>query len=242
MLYAPACIGLLLIWAKKTKVPAKPFVVYSTVALAMIFFVDDIFLALEPSRVVDLTMPFVAMLSSVLYMKIRDVSKLAWKVTVLSFTFVVVTASFVGIWAQDFAPFHLYDPAVSSVSVGEVRPDFVRLKPFFEQKVSLGDFQVVWTDSYSELLYLLEPHEYDKMSMLGKANMEQLESHGNGMITSFRDLNLYRYYGWIWGTVTSPEEAESLKHQLAQSVNGQGDRIYDDGSSVLWTVTGQKAP
>jgi hypothetical protein len=242
VLYTPAVVGLLLVWRKRTKAAAKYFIICSTVALAMIFFVDDVFFALEPFRVVDLTMPLVAFLSAVLYMKIRKVSELAWKLTVFSFTFLVLTASFTGFWAHDYAPVHLYDPSVSSISVGEVRPDFIRLKPFFEQKVSLNDIQVVWTDSYQELLYLLDPPEYDKIIMLGPANMAQIDRRGNGLVASFRDFNLYRYYGWIWGTVQTPEEAENLRHELAQSVNGEDNRIYDDGSSVLWTVSGQKPP
>jgi len=235
MLYVPAFFGLLILWGKKPKIPEKFFVVYSIVTFGAILIVDLI-LALEPLRILLLAIPLLAFLSSLFYNKIRDLSKIAYKTTTFMIIILLVLASFMGLWAHNFAPIHLYDSSINPASIGEVTPSFIRLKPFFEDKIAVDNFESVWADVISRFVYLLNPSEYDKIKSLPTENFQQLGGKGNILICSFNSLNMYMYYGHVWTPIETIEEAETVQHELKQYLNDNFNCIYDDRINVLWTT------
>ena len=234
IMYAPAFLGFLLILTKISKMPAKSFVVYSILTFGLIFLIDDVFFALEPLRVVLLVMPLLAFLSSVFYNKIRDRSKLAWKAIVSMVIILFVLSSFGGLWAHDFAPIHLYNPSINPIEIGEVTPYFIRLKSFFEHKIAVENLQTVRADSIDPLVYLLNPNEYDKIKSLPTENVQQLGEEEANLVCSFKDLNMYIYYGGIWTPIKTLEEAETVQYELRQYLNGYFNRVYSDGRNILW--------
>jgi len=235
MMYAPALMGLLLLWSEKSRIPEKFFVVYSVLAFGAIFIIYDAFLALEPLRIILLMMPFLAFLSSLFYYRILGLSRTIGKTILFIIVILFVLASFTGLWAHNFAPVHLYDPSVNPVSVGEGTPSFTRLKPFFENKINFTNIENVRADVISRLVYLMDPDDYDKIKSLPTQNLNQLSTK-NSLICSFKDLNLYVYYGYIWSPIETVEEAETLQHELRQYLSDNSNYIYNDGSNSIWAT------
>jgi hypothetical protein len=233
IMYIPAFFGFLIMWNRKTGLPERFFLLYYALAFGLIFFVDDIFFALEPFRVILLSMPLVAFLSSLFYNKIQEFSKVAWRATIFFITVLLVFSSFVGLWAHDFAPAHLYDPSISAIEMGEVTPYYTRIRPFFEKRIVIDDIQTVWAESFSLPLYFLEPEQYDKINRLPTENFGRIGRKGIELVCSVTNLNMYRYFGWIWGHPRDIQEAKSLQSELRRYLD-HDTRIYDDGRNVLW--------
>jgi hypothetical protein len=234
ILYLPAFVGFFLLYRRKTKTPGKFFVIYFALAFSLIFLVNNFIFAIEPRRAIMYAMPVVSLLSSIFYNKIQLLFKAGGNAIIFLVIVILVFSSFIGLWAHDYAPMHLYNPNTSSIDVGEVTPYYTRLKPFFEEKVPIEQVQTIWVDAIDQLVYILNLSSYDKIRMLPSSNIEQIQFGRNDIICSTRDLSLYSYYSYIWQSVKGVEEARNLQDQLRQYLSCNDSRVYDDGRNTLW--------
>jgi hypothetical protein len=230
LIYVPAAIGFVILWRKQSD-PPKFFISYSLLSFGILFIVNVVF-SIEPLRIILFMAPFLAFLSSLVYNRIQQISKNRGKIILFSGLVLLVFSSFMGLWAHSFAPIHLYDPSVNPVEIGEATPDFMRLKPFFENYINMSNFEEVRADVIARLVYLLDPEEFDKIKSLPAENLDQIDRE-DALICSFNDLNLYLYYGYIWSPIEA-SEAKVIQKELNEYINNNFNRIYSDGSSILW--------
>jgi hypothetical protein len=241
-IYAPAVLGLVLLWVFKIKKTDRPFVIYSALAMGVLFVVDISLFRVEAFRLVTLALPFLSFSTAFsmvhLTRKLKPVSR---HLTLGAFLAIPMLALFVGLWGHAFAPLHLYDPSINPVEVGERNTDFLRVSDFFEKRISTSQFQIIWVDDDPVLVFLLQPEDYRKISRL---TPQYLQAHGS-MITyqpeivcEFKDFNLYNYYSREFSPIQTLEEATTLRSQLYDSVDRQL-RIYDDGRYRFWVSAGQ---
>lgn len=231
LIFAPAIIGLLVIWRSHFGVRQKFFLIYSIIGFGFVLAINVVF-KIEPLRILLFMMPFLGFLSAFVYSYIRLVTKKFTKIVVFTVMVLLIFSSFLGLWAHNFAPVHLYDSSVDSGDVGEANPDFIRLKPFFENYINISNFECVRADVIGRLVYLLEPQDYDRIKSFPIDNLEQLDGKST-LVCSFNDLNLYLYYGNIWSPIKVSEIDEvklELKHHLESNFN----LIYNDGSNSIW--------
>jgi hypothetical protein len=231
LIYVPAIVGLLVLWRNKFNFREKFLIIYSVLAFGFILLVN-ILLRIEPLRIILFMAPFLVFLSSLAYDQIRHVSKTLGKIVVSLVIVLLICTSFLGLWAHNFAPIHLYDSSVDPDGIGETSPDFIRMKPFFEKRINITHFQDVRADVISQLVYLLDPEDYDKIKLLPVENFDQLERKST-LVCSFNDLNLYMYYGHVWSPIEATK-AKNIQYELENYLNGNFNQIYKDGSISIW--------
>jgi hypothetical protein len=240
MIYAPAIIGFLILWHNKSNSQEKYFIIYSFLAFGIILVINIVF-RIEPLRIVLFLAPFLTFLSSLFYDRIiNSLSKFVGKIIVFLFLVLLVFTSFLGLWAHSFAPIHLYDSSISPFEIGESTPDFIKTKSFFETNINVTEYQVVRADVISQLVYLLDPIDYDKIQGLSLETLDEL-SMKNTLVCSFNDLNLYQYFGYIWSPIKY-SEMNTTQQELENYVNYNLSRIYDDGADLIWVSLNRTYP
>jgi hypothetical protein len=237
LIFIPAAIGLLIFWRKRYGVRQKFFLIYSIVGFGFVLVINIVF-KIEPLRILLFMMPFLVFLSAFfyiktqVYIKIRNTMVKFNKIIIFVVTILLVFSSFLGLWAHNFAPVHLYDSSVDPGDIGEGTPDFIRLKPFFEDHLNISNFEDVRADVIGRLVYLLDPKDFDKIKSFPVENLELLDNK-NTLVCSFNDLNLYLYYGNIWSPIKATE-IELVKLELQKHLESNFNQIYNDGSNSLW--------
>ena len=238
LMYFPALLGLFLIITKASKTPTKFFVIYSTLSFGILFFFDNVFFRVELYRLVGLSLPFLALLSATSYTQLEKKLRHNWNILIsIAVITILLLSSFIGLWAHNFAPLHLYDPSINSIEVGERNIDYMRVNEFLNQKISIGRFQTIWTDDTNPLIQLLHPTEYNKIRELMPdmhACIRELSLHGDKLVCVFKDLNLYAYYAGTSSPVKSPQDAEVFRYEFRQYLGSNFNLIYNDGKYELW--------
>lgn len=235
LVYAPALIGFIVILRRKEKGPQKSFLLCSTLAFGGLFVMDNILFRTGVTRIVTLALPFIALLGAVSYSyflermhKLRRTS-----IIMIGITCFLVICTFIGLWGHNFAPLHLYDPAVSSTEAGERNKDFMRIA-YFNKKVPIKDYNMVWTDDRSSLLFLIEPDEYYKINWLPTKDIKELSSSDTALVYVLKNLNLYFYVAGIFSPAKTPKDAEIAGYMLEQYLEYRFDCVYSDGKNQLW--------
>ena len=238
LIYIPSVLGLLLIVFGKIKASQKTFVMLSSMAFGSIIIISNFTIRVETFRIFMLALPLVALLGATFLVhfgkkRVKNVWRLPAIATVLV---ILILAAFVGLWGHNFAPMHLYDPSISPSDIGERNIDFMRVNDFFSQKIQASSFQAIWADDDSPLVSLLQPNDYSRVMRLGD-NYIEIHSYGklpvNELVCGFSDFNLYHYYAGVSATMT-PEQGQTLAHQLHEYADSNLTRIYDDGKYMLW--------
>ncbi|MDG6223224.1 MAG: hypothetical protein QCH99_08190 [Candidatus Bathyarchaeota archaeon] len=234
MLYGMAMFGLLILWRSKSVVQEKFFIIYSVFGFGFILVINVIF-RIEPVRIILFMAPFLTFLSALFYSKIKNISRSFSKIGVFIVLTAIVFSSFLGLWAHSFAPVHLYDSSINPVDIGEVTPDFIRLKSFFEENINISKYQFVRADVISRLVFLLEPADFDKIKPLPMELEEFYKLNQKGtLVCAFNDLNLYLYFGNIWSPIQA-SEIETLRFELKQFLNDNYNLIYRDDAISIWS-------
>jgi hypothetical protein len=235
--YGAGVIGFVLLLRNRQS-QKTPYLIYSSLALGIIFVITNVFFALEPFRVLMLAMPILAAVVAIfihqLHTRVRAYRFRITRLGTAIFIFLLIFPSFVGLWAHNFAPTHLYDPSVDPVTLGEVQPEYIRLQSFVNESVALATLQTIWTDSQDELLYLFNYTAYHKIQQITSTNYLEIGERSPELICIVRDLVLYRYYAHIWQPVQDYREAEDLRVILVEAITSTTNHIYDDGVNTLY--------
>jgi hypothetical protein len=231
MIFVPAGIGLLLLWRSKLVPREKFFIIYGVLGFGFILIINVIF-RIEPLRIVLFMAPFIAFLSAVFFDKLLNKLKILSKTVVFVVILLLVFASFIGLWGHSFAPIHLYDSSVDRIEIGEATSDFIRVKSFFENNLNISDFEEVRADIISQLVYLLDSKDFDKIKSLPVDNFNQLDNSST-IVCSFNDLNLYQYYAYVWSPIEL-SEAKIVQQELKFYLENNFQLIYSDGSVSIW--------
>lgn len=235
LIYAPAFLGVYLL-LRKAKTIQGSFVLFSSAAFGLFFFINLLLLRVEMFRIFTMALPFIALLGGMFLNHMIRKKIGIGRLLIVLFSIIVLFASFVGLWGHKFAPFHLYDPSVSSADVGERSYDFMRVKPFLDQKIQVDDIQLVWVDDDASMVSLLNPSDFIKMR---RFTDEYIQTHTvthsqTELMCALKDLNLYFYYSGATSPIIKPEEAYALKYALYQHFDDNFIRIYDDGKHRFW--------
>jgi hypothetical protein len=131
---------------------------------------------------------------------------------------------------------YLYDSSVNPVDVGERNAGYMRVSRFFNQRIDVNHFTIVWVDDDASLATLMQRQDYQKMSILGPDSVQDpalsINSSVNELVCEFKDFYLYNYYrslGGINSPASTMEEASILRSALYQHVENNLNTAYDDG-------------
>ena len=236
VMYVPLVFGLLFISIQRLEKPQRFMVVYSTLVFGVLFLVDNLSFKLEPYRVIALSLPLIALLSATSYTQITKRLNRIWSVFVTAaIVIVLLLSSFIGLWAHNFAPLHLYDPSVNPMEVGENNVHFLRVSDFLAEKVSTEKFDLIWADDINPLFFMLKPDEVHKIRRAPTEDIQALGCYGRELLCEFKVLNLYLYYASSYSPVETLEEAAIVKHELEQQLQIRFSYTYDNGKCRLWT-------
>jgi hypothetical protein len=244
LIYTPAIFGLLIIMFRKRDFfngSNRTFVVFSSIAFGLIIIINNFTIRVEIFRLFMMMLPLVALLSATFFIYFEGKARRIWRVwTVGTISALLIFASFVGLWGHRFAPMHLYDPSIGSSDIGERNIDVVRVSGFLNQRIQVTHFHAIWVDDDASLVSLLQPIDYCKIMRLGS---DYIETHSskklliNELVCEFSNFNLYHYYAGVSSSMT-PEEGQSLKHELYHYFENDLLRIYDDGKYRFWVYEG----
>ena len=234
LIYVPALFGLFLVTTKARKTAAKFFVIYSTLVFGILFITDNLFFRVETYRLVSLSLPFIALLNAISYNQLRKRLKPIWNVPIIvAIMAVLLLSSFIGLWAHNYAPLHIYDPSINYMEVGERNTDFMRTNGFLNEKLSMSRFQRIWTDDANTLVSLLDPIDYNKIKMLMPDSTHVLDPCGDDIVCAFKDLNRYSHYAGTYSAIKSPQEAEVFRCELYRHLD-KFNLIYNDQKYKFW--------
>ncbi len=230
ILYIPAIFGFLYILKRKTETPQKVFVVYSSIVFGFLFIVNFMITRFEPVRYIVLSLPFISICSAIFYNKLLNKQKYALRMLAAIIIVIMISSSFVGLWAHTYVPLHLYDPSIKPVDVGEHSINYFRLKGFFNEYVSYENFDNILADDIFPLYVILSPAEYGRIQ---RANIKNLAD--GSMLVELRKLNLYTYY-YHKSPQIKPWEAEFTKLELEYHLETKFNIVYADGDFRIWSA------
>lgn len=240
LLYLPAVVGFFLISRRATKAPEKTFLVYSALAFGTIFIVDYFITKIGYVRIIGMFLPILVFLSATTYFTIIEKINRFWKVSaralvplIALLVTILLVSSFIGLWGHNFAPTHLYNPAVSPIDVGERNKDFMRIADF-NRYVPIASFAKVWADDRNPLVFLLNPDDYSKIETMPASNIGKLGSHGNELAYVLKDLNLYFYYAGTFSPIDNPKDVGGVKDMLQQRLESRFNLVFNDGKYEVW--------
>lgn len=233
LLYLPSLFGLFFVWTRKLRAPQKFFVVYSMLSFGLLFLVNGLTFKIEVYRLVVFALPFIALLTAIIYNEVKSKSKRAWNMLAPLILILIVSSSFVGLWGHNFAPMHLYDPSINPSEVGE-NNDPSSLSSFFHEKIQAENFKLIWTDDIGSLLLLLEPCHFKKIRGSLPKYVQKMGSLGDELICELNDFNLYSYYAGTYSPIENPEDAKVFGQVLKQYVLSKFNLMYDNGKYRLW--------
>jgi hypothetical protein len=217
---------------KKPRTPTRFFVVYGMIFFGLMFIINDVSFKIEPFRVITLAMPFIALLTATTYVEIKNRANRIWKIVLPPIVVLLVLTSFLGLWAHSFAPMQLYNPAVKASEVGE-HPDVSRLNVFFNTKMNLDDFKLIWGDDFGSLILLLNTSQLSKIQRLPD-DLPQMGLTRSEVFCEVSDLFLYKYYASVYSYIQDPKNATAVAQAIGDRLETNFDRIYDDGMYRLW--------
>jgi len=142
----------------------------------------------------------------------------------------LVSSSFVGLWAHRYAPIHLYDPSIGMSDVGEHKAVYSALRVFLNTHVTHGNVDKVLADDILLLYVILPPSEYAKILRLTAKN---LLIPDRSLVLQLRELNLYEYY-YSGSPPIKPWEIESQKSDIRLNLETNLNCIYCDGEFKVW--------
>jgi len=234
LLYAPAVVGFFLISRRARKAPEKIFLVYSALVFGIIIIIDYFTTKIGYVRIIGMSLPFLVFLSAITYFTIIEKIKRFWKVPLIALLVtILLVSSFIGLWGHNFAPVHLYNPAVSPNDVGERNKDFMRIADF-NRYVPIANFAKVWADDRNPLVFLLNPADYSKIETMPVSNIGELGSRSNELAYVLKDLNLYFYYAGTYSSIDNPKDVEGVKSMLQQHLESRFNLVFNDGKYEVW--------
>ncbi len=236
MLYLPAAIGFFLIYRRATRAPEKTFIVYSALAFGLIIIIDYFTTKIGTIRVIAMASPVLALLSGVLYFKIVEKAKKSWKVLLTALLVIsLFVPLFIGLWGHNFAPVHLYNPAINPIDVGERNTDFMRIVDY-NVNIPVENFSTVWGDDRNPLVFLLNPNDYPKIERMPYGYFALLGSHENELAYVLKDLNLYYYHAGVYSPIDDPAQVDGVRQELRQRLEDRFNRLFDDGKYEIWAT------
>ena len=234
--YIPALFGLFHIMMRASKTPQKFLVTYSTLAFGALFIIDSFIFRVEIYRIITLSLPFIVLLSATFWIHVQNKLKSIWRIPItVSVVTLLLSSSFIGLWAHNFAPLHLYDTSINSAEVGERNSYSMRLITFSNERLSTGNFKIIWADDLNPLL-LLDPGDYGKIQRVSRDHIQRIGYYGNEIIYEFKSFNLYFYYAGTFSPAKNPENAQVLMYELKHQVESKFNCAYNDGKCRLWTM------
>jgi len=183
-----------------------------------------------------LSLPFIVLLSAVSYSYIQNKLKRVLRISVMmAVVAVLLFSSFIGLWGHNFAPFHLHDPSINPIEIGERSKDFMRLVDF-QTRIPIKNFDIVWADDRNPMLFLLEPEDYYKIQWLPAKDrdIQKLGTYGNEIVYVVKHLNLYFYHSGIFSPVSTSKEAKIVEYELEQHLKCKFNCIYNNGEYKIW--------
>ena len=231
ILYASPIAGLLYLFKKRAS-PQVRFILLLFVIAGIMFAINLSVQALEPTRVIMLFMPVFALSAAIGFSELSRSGKIkesSVSIIAGASVAVVVFVSFIGLWGHDFAPVHLYDNSIDSLSVGEHSPTMTRMSAFMTQNVNYTHIDRIVAEDHSPLTLALPPLEFGKIRTM----RDTLPVHdGRSIILSTYDLNIYKYYAGYFAGV-SPETKDTLKNTIEHRLE-PFDLTYSDGHNKVW--------
>jgi hypothetical protein len=233
LIYAPAIFGLFYALLRVKNLTHKLTLVSTALSFGLIFIIDSLFFRFEVFRVLVISMPIIALFGAISYLQLIRKSKGIQQIIAVSCIAPLVISSFVGLWGHQFAPIHLYNPSIDPIGVGERNYDFMRVKAFFDEKISVSDYQIILADDRNPLIYLVSPKYYYKIKQLQPMENFTLGSTDSILICSFKDLFMYSYYARAYSPLDTNEEANFVSLLLTQQLN-EKNIVFDDGKYKFW--------
>jgi len=202
-----------------------------------VFFLFELFVShVETFRIVLLSLPFIALCSAILYVKMLSNGRwLKWLTfAVLIF---VITSSFLGLWGHRYAPIHLYCSSINAQEVGEPTPLDDRhyaLQQFVgENQLDLKSEEIL-SDDNSLLYRLLSPQEYQKIGP-GRAalyaELTRAVADGDNLVVIDFGAGFYSHYCGPYAPV-EPEAAEEARAEYCSKLESNLNKIYHNGFEV----------
>lgn len=212
------------------------FLVFSLVCFG-VFFLFELFVShVETFRIVLLSLPFIALCSAILYVKMLSNGRwLKW----LTFAILIfaITSSFLGLWGHRYAPIHLYCSSINAQEVGEPTPLDDRhyaLQQFVgENQLDLKSEEIL-SDDNSLLYRLLSPQEYQKIGPEKGALYDELSraiADSDNLVVIDFSAKFYTHY---WGShaPVELEAAEEARKQYRTELESNLNKIYDTGFEI----------
>jgi hypothetical protein len=238
LLYLPALLGVFILFFKKThNNNAKFFLVYSVFSFGLLLVLDNLVFRLGTTRILSLGLPFFVFLSAFFYCSFFRNSRILKRTIklfiVVSLFGLLISSAFIGLWGHSFAPMHLFNPTIDSDEVGERNKDFDRIVDFNE-KVPISDFEIVWADDRSPMLFLLEPEDFGKIQWISVNRTDKLGSFGNEVVYILKEMNMYFYHAGVFSPVEDSLQTDFVKEQISHQLEQSFNQVYDDGENGLW--------
>jgi len=240
LIYMPVFFGFG--WLIRQKLRNKPgsykefaalsFFVFSLVVLGALF-VFDLFVAkIVPYRIVLLSLPFIALGSSIFYSEM--LSRHKWVVSgILIF---VITCSFLGLWAHRVVPIHLYSSSVNAIAVGEAMPindRHVALGQFIDKQDMDTSFNRIISEESSLLYPILPPQVYVKTGPYRRIHTATLLSQAIDINEPVAIADFGQsVYTYATARTRELDEAEKMEMQYRLMLKTNTNRIYDNGFQI----------
>jgi hypothetical protein len=231
ILYAAPIVGAAFLVAKRSH-PYARFVLMLSAAAAAMLVLNLSIQSLEPTRVLMMFMPILALFTAVAYSELAKRGRISVRLNLPilgGLVAFVVCISFIGLWGHDFAPLHLYDNSISGTSVGEHSPTVTDVKQFLNQNVNYSQVDNFVSEFHSSLVQDLPPSQYGKIVEL--QNTVPVRD-SKTVVVSTDNLNVYKYFAGFFAGI-QPQDREALKSKLQERLSAF-NLEYSDGSNKVW--------
>jgi len=234
-MYVPIVLGfIILLRQRKVDVLPRFFVLYSAFFAGVVLMVDSLAVWAGPYRALFLFMPFLALCIGAFYDNTLNIRS-KWKFVSHGLILVIVTlwvvSSFTGLWANRYAPTHLYDPKVSFAEAGEHPVSWQRLGPFFEEHLEYENIDKILTDEGYALSLLLPLEQWNKSRIIGFSGARVSDS--SSIVVAFRDLHIKdTYLNQLREVYRDPKYNEA---EFRREVKMGCNLIYNDAAYQIWS-------
>lgn len=247
LIYSVAAFGFLILLLRRPKSNAEFFLILSVITFIALFAINDLLLRVEITRVLELAIPFTAILGGFFAAEVYKRTGGIWnKLVVFLLVFILIPAAFIGLWGNSYAPMQLYNPSISFNSVGERSPTVDRIADFIGTYVNFSYYRMIQTDDDAPLIRLLNPNDYSEIVRVDGATSDLFPSsvvfnqtvflypRGTIIVFEFGNMNLYYYYSRQYSPIPNPADGQQVSAQLNSYLANTSDRIYDDGQYQIW--------
>jgi hypothetical protein len=229
IIYIPFIVGSYFIY-KLTKLYNKEFgnriFIFHIVSILLLFF--NLFIDLEPTRVIMLLTPFFITSLAIFYLQIY----VRYKYSIYILISFIVFTSFIGIFSHSIVPLHLYTNIINQLSIGEHSNSL-----YFSNYMKSIDFAIVnsiFSDDTEILAMLLDTSQLHKIEKISQQSITEEFFHPNSsrIIVITKGFFVYRYAAGGLSYI-SYEDALQLKSMLKQKMINT-NLIYSDSYSFIY--------